>query len=106
MPLIPHFNQWDIVIAYVRFADTPTKGKSRPVLIYSMDNGFATTLKITSKHSPLPSLVIPNWQELGLLKESWLQLEPFYQIGYHDFGPVIGHADQAFVNKLLSLLRS
>jgi hypothetical protein len=88
--------QWDICIAFVRFADNPRKGKARPVLVLQKASDRALyAFKITSKDidGKRPCIPLKNWNVLGLLKPSWLQLEPIWIISSDDFGPVIGKAD-------------
>lgn len=45
----PRPEQWEVWIAYVRFADNPSKGKARPVLAYNEDGDAYLCFKITSK---------------------------------------------------------
>lgn len=101
-------DSWDVVIAYVRFADNPKKGKARPILVYEheQENPYLYAFKITSKKPPtdFEAIELRNWECLGLLKPSWLQLEPFYKIQTVDLGPVIGHASGDLIDQIVKFL--
>lgn len=104
---IPSASQWEVRIAYVRFADQPDRGKARPFLIYYVGKDNVLGLKITSKapSGQWPTIRLENYSSLGLVKPSWLQLKPMFRVEACDIGPLIGHATQDLVDELLKRLQ-
>lgn len=105
---ISSVSQWEARIAYVRFEDQPNKGKARPFLIYRVGKDYVLGLKITSKapSGQWPTIRLENYSNLGLVKPSWLQLEPMFRVEACDIGPLIGHASQDLVDELLKKLQN
>ena len=98
----PRPEQWEVWIAYVRFADNPSKGKVRPVLAYNEDGDAYLCFKITSKigDTPFKSIILDDWKSLGLVKQSRLQLEPQYRISKSEFGARIGKASSELASRI------
>ena len=92
----PRPEQWEVWIAYVRFADNPSKGKARPVLAYNEDGDAYLCFKITSKigDTPFKSIILDDW------KQSRLQLEPQYRISKSEFGARIGKASSELASRI------
>ncbi len=76
----------EIWLAYIHFLDHPDVGKVRPVLILS-NEGTLRVSKITTANlakSDFPGHVIENWSSCGLLKPSWVQLDPIFRVTQED----------------------
>lgn len=105
----PALSRWQVWIAYLPFADSPKKGKARPVLLLDkLQNGTLMVLKITSKdiRGAYSGIKIPEGSEkLELKKESYIQIEPVFNIAISNLSNVylgtLSKDLQAEVTKLL-----
>lgn len=77
-------SRWQVWIAYLPFADSPQKGKARPVVILDqLRNNTYMVLKITSQdiRNKYQAIKIQLDKELlDLKKESYIQLDPIFNI--------------------------
>lgn len=106
---IPALSRWQVWIAYLPFADSPKKGKARPVLILDkLQNDTLMVLKITSKdiRGAYSAIKIPESSEkLELKKESYIQIEPVFNISTSNLSNVyLGTLSKELQIKVTKLL--
>ncbi|MBQ9690845.1 MAG: hypothetical protein IJV62_01875 [Eggerthellaceae bacterium] len=77
---------WQIWLAYVRFADNPSIGKVRPIVILDHEDEHYIVAKITTAlpSSKFSYCELVYWEDEGLLKPSRVQVSPLFRIAEVD----------------------
>lgn len=95
-------NTWEFRIALVHFEESAVDYKSRPILVLGKEEDIVVALKVTSKLPPtrFPSIKLDDWEECGLVKPSWLQLEPAFKVKIENVRTKIGEASEDLRNTI------
>ena len=103
MSSIPKIEPWQIRIGYVRFPDKPSKGKARPLLVLQVSGDYAYCLKITTvpESDFYPRMVLDH-AALGLIKPSWLQIQPVYRVALSDIRDCLGKCSLGLAMRISS----
>lgn len=77
---------WEIWLAYVRFADNPSVGKVRPVVIIDHNIAAIVVAKVTTAEPQerFSYCKLEDWQAEGLLRPSRAQVTPLFLVSTAD----------------------
>lgn len=103
--------KWEVWLAYLRFKGFEKVGKVRPILIWEkVNDSVFKVFKITSQDisDKYPIVSIKHDPALKLLKDSYVQLEPIFDLPLTDLKPIclgtFNAENRKIINQALKLL--
>ncbi|HFI0638297.1 TPA: hypothetical protein ACGO3K_000360 [Streptococcus suis] len=88
--IVMQVNEFDVLVSYVEYADG-TGGKTRPMIITSINGDTIVVRRITSKffnksdHIKQKYYEIKDWKRAGLKMPSWVDIKPPMRVNKNQF---------------------